>query len=86
MPTTAQTIAELIDGGEWGCSHGQGGTMQSVCRQLLQLNADSMRDAELERLAGQVAFLVDSDMERAGKIWSTLVDHLRAPARRHTAH
>lgn len=71
-------IDELIDGGDWACSFGQGGTLRHVCAQLSQLASEGLADPDLSDLAATVADLATDDPEGAGMAWTELVARLRA--------
>jgi hypothetical protein len=77
MADLAQTLSELIDGGEWACSYGQGGTLRVICQDLLRLN-EQLGDGELAQLAERCRALAASDMAAAGHAWALLEDHLQA--------
>ena len=80
MADLTQTLAELIDGGEWACSYGQTGTLRVICHELLRLN-EQLGDGELAHLAERCCALAASDMTAAGHAWAVLEDHLQAVRR-----
>jgi hypothetical protein len=77
MEDLGRTLGELIDGGEWACSYGQGGTLRVICHALLRLN-EELGDGELAELAERCEALVGTDMAAAGHAWALLEDHLQA--------
>lgn len=66
------TERELLDGGDWACSHGNHGTLAQVCEELARLDP-----ARLARRAWHIVELADVNMSAATREWSELADEVR---------